>query len=202
MRSALALLAALFLGGCTSVWESTFVPARDATPPPLAASQTVRVREVNWDRLQNALREMESTAASRDTPFEEWPDEQKAEMKASMLRTLQVSTDPAAVDIIGRSDFRTTQTYRLETTDQPDLVSFARSIGATEVVWSRGYLGKAQTIVREPINTWSYGSNAAWDRRRGRWRSYPYSESSTTFVPVSVEADQFAYIAYFLAAGR
>lgn len=195
-----AVLAALT--GCSSVWKSTFVPAHEGVLEPLAANAGVRVREVSWERLQGALREMESTAAKSPVPPQDWPDEQKAAMKSALLSALQVTADPATITILGRSDFRTTDTYRLETTDQPDLIAFARSVGATEVVWSRAYLGKADTIVREPVDTWSFGRDSYWDRRRGRWRSGSYSEQYTTFVPVRVEADQFAYIAYFLTVLR
>jgi hypothetical protein len=144
------------------------------------------------------LRELRDRAAASDAPLDEWPEAERLSMKATLLRALQVTQDPTDVAVLGRSDFRTTETYRPESTDQPDLTGFARSIGATEVIWARGHMGTAETIVREPINTWSYGSEVAWDRRRGRWRSYPYSEQSTTFVPVRVEAEQFAYIAYYL----
>jgi len=204
MRQPLSIIivaSMLLLTGCTSVWKSTFVPSPGATTSaPLDQSATIRVRELDWQRLQQGIGELQARVAASNAPVEEWSESEKADLKAALLRILQVTDDPSSVTILGRSDFRTTQSYRLETADQPDLIAFARSIGATQVIWSRGYLGKADTIVSEPVHTWGWGNDPSWDRRHGRWRGGSYADSSTTFVPVRIEADEFAYYAYFLRA--
>lgn len=203
-RTLLLALMTLPVAGCSNSWKSTFVPSPGAESglAPLTPDAPVRVREVDWERLQTAIGEMRASAAASDVPVSEWSEAEKATMKSTLLRALQVTADPAGVVILGRSDFRTTQTLRPETTDQPELVSFARAIGADEVVWSRGYMGRAQTIINEPVNSWYYGNESYWDSRNRRWRTRSYSDQSTTFIPVQVEADQYAYIAYFLAAKR
>src|SRR5215467_206611 len=76
------------LQGCsTSPWEQNFV---GASAPALPRGAPVQLREVQWDRLQNGLKEIEAKEAGSDVHPEDWPPEKKAAMKAQLLRTLQV----------------------------------------------------------------------------------------------------------------
>jgi hypothetical protein len=191
MRIAIVLLACVVLGGCSgSRWEQEFTPT--AAVEPLPGNVPVRVREVDWDRLQSGLDSMRQEAAASDVPESEWTQDKRDAAKARLLRTLQVSADPMSVEVVGRSEFRTTDSLRPDRDGQ--LAELAKKVGATEVVWSRRHLGKADTIIEEPVN--SYSTVNEWGGRRGRDRSY--SESTTTWVPVVVAADEFAYVAYFL----
>lgn len=193
---ALAFLVA-WLSGCTSVWRSSFVPLA-ATPEFAAPSPSVEIREVEWDRLQATLRNIRDRHIASSTPLREWPTSERTQMKASLLSALEVTHDPGSVEVLGRSDFRSSHEYQPASADRADLEAFARSIGATDVVWSHRRLGKAHTAVKEPMEAWSIGADVTWDRRRGRWRSFPSSEHSTTFVPVRIDADEFACIVYYL----
>jgi hypothetical protein len=177
------------LQGCsTSPWEREFVGVQPAAP--VDTSGSVSVREVPWERLQKGLEDLHQQAVSSDVPESEWPEDRRAAAKAHLLRTLQVSQDPAQVTVVGRSEFRTTRALRPQR--DGDLVDLARKAGANEVVWSRRHLGTADTIIQEPVTTFSSGHG--WSRRsRGS-----FSETSTTWVPVVVAADEFAYVAYFL----
>jgi hypothetical protein len=184
----LAAVLAILQGCSTNPWEREFAGVELAT---LEGGQTtVNVREVPWERLQKGLEELHQQAVASDVPESEWPEDRRAQARAHLLRTLQVSQDPAQVTVVGRSEFRTTTTLRPDR--DANLVDLARKVGANEVVWSRRHLGTADTIIQEPVTTFSSGHG--WSRRsRGS-----FSESSTTWVPVVVAADEYAYVAYFL----
>lgn len=195
----LALLGALaLLGGCAaSPWRESFAPA--AMAPPLPKGAPVQLREVPWDRIMDARRELEAEAAASDVHPDEWPPERRAAAKERLLRALQVSEPPGAVDVVGRSEFSSAAALRPETPQGAgELSRVAREVGATRVVWSRRLLGKADVIVQEPITTFSHGTDFFRDRdRRGRSSGF-YSEQSTAWVPIVVRADEWAYVAYFL----
>jgi hypothetical protein len=175
--------------GCSvSHWEEGYVPV--AAAPALATQDPVQLREVSWDRLQGGLKELEADQANSDVHPADWPPEKQAEEKAKLLRTLQVSGDPAGVEIVGRSTFRTTTPLQPES--DADLAGLARKEGANKVVWSRRLMGKADEIVQEPVTTW--GTSYYSGRRHGS----TYTESYTTWVPVAVQSDEYAYVAYFL----
>ena len=176
------------LGGCTaSVWEREFV--RTGEVRAVEAGGPVRMREVDWGRLQGGLEGMRRAAAESDVPETEWSADRRAAAKAELLRILQVTDDAAGVEVVGRSEFRATRAMRPERDEE--LVGLARKVGATDVVWSRRLLGKAETIIREPVTTYSTGWG--WGRR-----SRGGMESTTAWVPVVVAADEYAYVAYFL----
>lgn len=190
----LLLLAALLTGCATSEWERDYIPS--ARQSSLAKDAPVTIREVPWDRLQAGLRELESEQSRSDAPASEWTSEKRAAAKGKLLKTLQVTGDPASVEVVGRSDFRSTTPLRPETSGQDDLKALARKVGATDVVWSRRLLGKADTIVQEPVTTYSSGFDDSWGRRRRNLGDYV--DTSTSWVPVRVQADEYAYVAYFL----
>jgi hypothetical protein len=191
----LAFAASVFiLEGCTaSPWQSNFVST--APSAALATDAPVQIREVPWDRLQQGLGELEAQASGSDVHPADWSPQQKEEAKAKLLKTLQVSENPSSVTIIGRSDFRSTTEIHPESNDQADLINFARRVGATKVVWSRRLLGKEDVIIQEPVTTYSSGFDDHWGHRHG---NVPFTYTSTTWVPLQVAADQYAYVAYFL----
>lgn len=186
------LLAGQTLMGCESSWERTYRLSEVAPARP--AGSTVVLREVPWERLQGTLGDLHARRVSSDVHPDEWTAEQKQEAKATLLRGLQVSGDPSEVTILGRSEFRTTLPTR---PDDGELESFARKMGATMVVWSSTYLGKVRTTVQEPVTSYSTGSDYGRGRD-GRRRSSTYTENSTIWVPVSVDADEHAWAAYLL----
>lgn len=199
-----AMLVALGSAGCAgpTVWERAFEPCVGASLEPVAEGAPVRVREVPWDRIHETLRALEDDVAASDTPPDEWPPERRAQAQARLLRALQVTSDPATIEVLGVSEFRTTDPLRPGGTGGEDLRVFARRIGADEAVWSARYLGKAQRIVDRPVSAYTTGTDWFFGRRgRGGWGRHGngfYSESTTTWVPVAVEADEHAYIAFFL----
>jgi len=184
------------MGGCsTSPWGDAFVAAPGTPAIKLDAQAEVRVRQVPWDRLQAGLREIEAQAAASNVHPDEWSPERKAEVKAKMLRTLQVSENPSTVTILGRSSFRTTRPPRPLQGGVPEgIAEQARRVGATGVAWSFRHVGKAETIVQEPVWTYSTGLHDHY----GRAGYGAYGSSSTVWVPVVILADQYAFVAYFM----
>lgn len=190
----LLLLLAFAMGGCAaSPWERNYVPHSAA--PRLPGSAAVSVRSVPWERVVGTLRELEAEVAASDSHPDEWPEERRAAARARLLRGLQVSESPERVAVVGRSEFRSTERIRPETAEgTARLASFARRVGADTVVWTARYVGKADAIVDQPVTTHAHGLL----HRRGDGRDIPYSETTTTWVPVVVRADEYAFIAYFL----
>lgn len=183
---------AVCMAGCSaSPWESEYRSAGVAAAP-LVKESPVRVREVPWDRIQDTLRELESERAASDVHPDDWDPARKEAAKAKLLRGLQVSEDPRQVSVLGRSVFRTTDRVR---PDDGELSTFARKIGATTVIWSNSYMGKTDVVRSEPVTEWRSGSWDSWDSHRG---SRGFSESSTIWVPVVVQADERAWMAFFL----
>jgi hypothetical protein len=175
--------------GCATQWERGYKPT-GPTAAPLPAGTPVRLREVPFERVQETLRTLTEEAAKSDTHPEDWPQERKDAAKATLLRGLQVTEDPSRVRVLGRSDFSTTDHVR---PDDGTLEQFARKVGATTVVWASMYRGRTDTIVDQPVTQWRTATVAG-----PRGRLWTYNESSTIWVPVSVSADEFAFVAFFL----
>ncbi|MFM9958416.1 MAG: hypothetical protein ACKVZJ_10085 [Phycisphaerales bacterium] len=188
-------LAAL-LAGCASpsIWERRFEPAEGVVTAPIdarAAPVPVSLRRVPWERLDGARTELESELAASDAPFEEWTVERRRDADARLLRALQVTQAPESVRILGVSEFRTTAFDR---PDENDLADLASAVGGDTVVWTSRHLGKADAVVQQPVtstSTWT-----GWYGRGGRTRTF--SESTTTFVPVKISADQYEFVAFVL----
>lgn len=192
MKQLLALALTLTLAGCTNVWQESYQPYHGA--PALASNDQVTVREIPWQRMEEALREQEELLASSDVHWEDWSDEQRREANSKLLKALQISDDPDRVTLVGVSSFRTTDKV---TPWDGKLESFARKRGAHYAVWANRYLGKAEAIVTRTV--WSdsndhisYENNAGDDRRASRHRS------SSAEIPIVVEKDETGYTAFFL----
>lgn len=178
------------LAGCAgSPWKTSFTPSGEVSA---AAPYTgaVKIREVPWERLQTTLGELQAEWAASDTPPDEWPPDRKAARHAKLLKGLQVGADPSRVDVLGRSEFRSTDPIK---PNDGKLAEVAKSFGANTVVWSTVYLGQADIVRSEPVTEWT---NSTWNGPRGRSQSY--TETSTVYVPIYVKADERAWVAYFL----
>lgn len=194
--------ASLLLTACAapSSWETEFKPAPGVVVLPRDAAKTteapapVRVREIPWARMAATMQDLNNDIATSDVHPEEWSQERKDAAKAKLLRGLQLSEDPASVQILGRSDFRTTASSTRP--DDGQMEAFARRLGATTVVWASQYVGKADRIVQEPVHEYRSGTYDRWDRRDPHRGSI--SETSTTWVPVRIQVDENAFIAFFV----
>ncbi|MCC6319953.1 MAG: hypothetical protein IT438_00775 [Phycisphaerales bacterium] len=183
--------AVLLLGGCSdSPWKKTYTPSDEAIGR-AGYHGPVKVREVPWERVQDTLNELHAEVVASDVPEEDWPDGRKAQRHARLLKGLQVTADPSTVDVLGRSEFRSTDSIR---PGDGKLEEIARSVGANTVVWSSLYMGQADVIRSEPVTEFRSGSYSP----RGAGPSRSYSETSTIYVPVYIKADERAWIAYFL----
>jgi hypothetical protein len=150
------------------------------------------MRRVPWERLEAERQRLESELAQSDVPLEEWPPDRRADADARLLKALQATRDPSAVRIMGVSEFRTTDFDR---PDEADLRQLALDAGGDTVVWTSRHIGKADRIVQEPVTSTS-STWTGWYGRGGRPRTF--SESTTTFVPVRVSADQYEFVAFVL----
>lgn len=144
------------------------------------------------------MTELDRQCAESDVPREQWTPEHKAAAKAELLRALQVTDPPESVEVLGVSRFRSTKLLRPGSDDSESLSTFARSVNADTALWSIKYLGKTDTIVDRPVTTFSSGYGY-WGRGR-RWRDDAWDNwgSSTTWVPVRVQADEYLYVVFFL----
>ena len=196
--------AALVLGGCAgrSVWEQTFVGAPEAPgAAALADRAAVRSRSIPWDRMQRTLSDLERDASASDVHPEDWSAAQKQEARIKLLRGLQFGGDPARTQILGRCEFRTTETIRPDSDDRRALDEFARKVGATDVVWSSKILGKTEKVVDRAVTSNTNGNFWGSHRDRDRWWDDNYSQTTTTWVPMRVPADDTGFVAYFLRGG-
>lgn len=193
MRSALLIALALSLSACVSPWEESFEAAPGAYLEPLPPEAPVDVRRVPWERLDVALVELEREVIESDTHPSEWPDERLAARDGRLLLALQVSQPDAR--ILGRSVFRSVDPIR---PDDGQLGTFARQLGADLAIWSSRYQGKTTIVKQEPVTTYGsrYGGRGryGYDSDRGSYISF----QETSYVPVVIEADEYAWVAYYV----
>lgn len=189
---AIVLLVGLVaLSGCSStpVWEEHYRGVEPGTHPETAS---VVVREVPWSRLDEALREIEADRAASDEHPDEWPRERLLAERAQLLTALQISEPAERVEVLGRSVFRSTRPVDPE---DGSLEKFARSIGADYAVWAAHYEGTRQVRRTEPVQHHGFSTGVSFGSRRGTMVSPWYG---TTFVPVTVEEDEHAWLVYYL----
>lgn len=185
----------LFVAGCEpSRWQSDY-HSMGVTVPALSASERVVIRNVPWDRVQDTLTKLQAERSASDVHIDDWTEEQKAAAKAKLLRGLQVSGDPNKFELLGRSDFRTTDSVK---PDDGSLEAFARKIGATRVIWASQYLGKADRVEQESANSMTTRSYTGGRRSDGSARSYTATDNTTIFYPIVIQADENAWVAFFI----
>jgi hypothetical protein len=189
-----AVVGSAVLAGCrASPWAASLRRGPD-TAPAVPGDARVLVREVPWDRVEVTLEELEAEAAASDVHPDDWPAEKKAEAKAKLLKGLQVREDPASVLVLGSSQFRTTEGLRA---DGDEVLKLARRLGADMIVWSSRYVGKTSTVVQEPSTSYSTATFWPGGTRKGRSPA-TYTETTTVWIPVLIQADQTAFIAFYL----
>jgi hypothetical protein len=174
----------------------------DAAGAVLAEAAPVRIRKVPWDRMQQTLSDLERDATTSDVRPENWSPAQKADAKVRLLRALQFEGAPEQTTVLGRSEFRTTETILPEGPDRGSLEAFARKVGATDVMWSSRILGRTEKVVEQPVTSFNNGSfwGGGSRRHRDRWWSSSYTETQTSWVPMRVPADDTGFVAFFLRA--
>jgi hypothetical protein len=193
--ASLAVVAASLslLAGCSQTpWESQFKRG-EAAAEPLNSSTPVKLREVPWERVQHALSDIQDKLSKSDTHVDDWSQEEKTRLRGELLRGLQVATPPQNIEVLGRSEFRTTSGIR---PGDGSLEAFARKLGATTVVYTSTYLGKAEAVRQEAVQSYRTGSH--YYDRNGTHRDSVLSESSIYWIPVAVQADEHGFIAFFL----
>lgn len=189
-----ALLCAAALTGCANRWSTSFEPAVGATGIVYPPTQHVTVRQVPWARLVPTLDGIQERLITTDVHPSEWSDETRREVQTDLLLALQFEpTDDA--EVFGVSSFSTTDDVRPES---GELATYARSIGADYVVWADRSLGLRDTIVREPVQT--SGVYGGWGYGR-RSRGHGGLSTETVWVPVVVERENIAFLAFYVRTG-
>lgn len=195
MLKRLALVGLLSLGGCASVWQRNFESRTDSALPALPARTPVEVREVPWARVEQALVDLSKLWEESDVPYEQWPPEKKRDADARLLRALQVTDSPDQVQIVGRSSFKTTERVR---PGSGDLGDFARKVGADTAIWASRYVGRGERVETQPVYSSGYRHVQYYDARSNKYRTRYEYDDWTTYVPVVVEADETAWVVYYL----
>jgi hypothetical protein len=177
-------------GGCATPWKQSFEPATDEV---FAPTERVVIRQVSWERLNEALGSIESARAGSDIHPSEWSAERRAAEHAGLVQALQLSEEPERVVILGRSVFRSTSNVGVL---DGSLSAFAESIGADYAVWSTTFIGRTQTVEQEPVSRYGYTYRRFRDREgRVDYDYIPYHE--TMYVPILVERDEHAWVVYY-----
>lgn len=195
MLRCVAMAALLVLGGCASAWERSYESRVGVPRQALPARAEVTVREAPWSRVEEALRELSAMWEQSDVPYEEWPTEKKREADARLLRALQVTDSVDEVQIVGRSSFKTVERVRPHA---GALEKFARSIGADTAIWASRYVGKSERVESQPVYSSGYRHVQYYDTRSKKYRTRLEYNDWTTYVPVVVEADETAWVVYYL----
>ncbi len=197
--SALVLaMAALLLPACTSIWQDAYRPsplAAGAAALRYPGEHPVIVREAPWERVESALHELEEQEAASDTHVSEWSVEQRQAATTRLLIALQLHDSPENTVLLGHSSFATTDVVRPE---DGTLEAMARRMGADYAIWTSRYLGQGTRVVDRPVPIHRSGWGHFYDREDHVWRHRYYSDFDTAWVPIVVEADRFAFIAFFV----
>jgi len=188
---ALLVASAALSTGCTTTWQDHYRGAPEGSYEP---TQHVTVREVPWARIDETLRGIDDRRAGSDRHWDEWTREERLAEQAALLKGLQISEDPRDMIVLGRSVFRSTD--HLSPGDG-SLAAFAQSIGGDYAIWSAHYLGTKEVIEHEPVHDWGFRSRGSYDHH-GRYRRDYEPWDRTVYVPVVVEADEYAWVVYYL----
>lgn len=188
------LLAVLPLaGGCASQWEKHFPATEGFADRQTAAVERVEIRTVPFERIRKYEEDERQLQIDSPVAPADWDASQRREAKARLLRALQLQAEPDQVDVLGWSDFHTTQEPGLDSLRQ-----FARKLGSDVVVVAEAPAGQVTTIQQQPVHSDQQGWVTPIDRRRRYAGGYFYSDRSTTWVPIAVTENQTYYQAFFL----
>ncbi len=182
------------LTACSTTWQDHYRGVAAGVHPPTPASEPVTIREVPWARLDATLRSIEARRAASDIHRDEWTQQERDDERTELLRGLQISEDPDTIIVLGRSVFRSTNHLR---PDDGSLERFARSIGADFAIWSANHLGTRRVTRQQQVHEHGFHGRRYTDSQ-GRRRTAYEPWDRTVFVPVSVDADEYAWVVYYL----
>lgn len=194
LRTIPVLLAWVLLQGCTGpsvrVWEQSYQGTPEGVHEPAAV---VTVRQIPWSRLDETLQVIESERAASDVHRDEWSPDELLEEQVALLRGLQVSEPPEDIVVLGRSVFRTVDPVR---PDDGGLERFARSLGADYALWSNDFVGTRRVTRQRPVQHSGFSTGVYVGSGRRGVGGGPWF--GTTYVPVAVDADEYAWVVYYL----
>ena len=181
------LIVCVLLGGCSSPWQSHYRGARQLAGVEFEERASVRIQEVEWERLSSYERAARARAVERDErPDQLDPAVARAELQ-TLLETLRVEAPPERVLVLGGSRFVATT---LLDPFSPEVRSLAASVGGDIAVVSIEPLGLRETV--EYATRTEFYERDVYNRRRDRF------EGRQTFrvderVPVVVPRETWGY---------
>jgi hypothetical protein len=191
----------LLAGGCANPWKESFEPNPElgSAQFPTRKNANVAVRDVEYERLRQFTdNERQRRIASATAPSD-LSAQEKIAAKNRLLEALQFPARGDEAIVLGSSQFVTAEPLKPNTDKK--LRDFARKTGATAVVVSSTYLGQAQRMDTVPVTTYSNDTyiRHTFDRNGRRVpRTESVNSSSTTWVPMQVTEDRYAYHAFFI----
>ena len=193
------VLLVTFAGGCANPWKESFEPNPELGSARYPATASVAVRDVEYERLHKFTEgERERRIASATAPSD-LSAQEKLAAKNRLLEALQLPARGDEAIVLGSSQFVSAEPLKPATDKK--LRDFARKQGADTVVISSSYLGQAQRIDTVPVTTYTNDTyiRHSFDRNGRRVpRTESVNSSSTTWVPMPVTEDQYAYHAFFI----
>ena len=197
---AVALLAT-FAAGCSNPWKESFEPNPDLSGArfPQTTLDASDVREVEYERLQQYTEDERQRRITSATAPADLSAQEKRQASDRLLEALQLSARGDEAVVIGSSQFVSAEPLRPR--EDKNLRKFASQLGADTVVVSSAYLGQAQRMDHVPVTSYTRDTyiTHSFDRRGRRVpRVESVDSSSTTWVPMEVTEDRYAYHAFFV----
>lgn len=202
-RITIAFLAALCilstLAGCTSSngWRQFYQPSRSQSPISIGPRDTVEVRVASISQFADAGNALRAYYDQRRMAPEDGSAEDGRATRQLLLDALRVPLSANSTAILGFSGFNSSEAAR---PDDPNLLSFAKSVGADIVVIGWEYAGQRTGYTSVPVmsNTYSNATATAYGRG-GMATAYASGYSNTmTMVPVQTTIDQWTTVAWFI----
>jgi len=188
-------LACLFLPvllavGCApaSPWQQTFQPSSNPSPVLFTPREQAQIRVVQMDQVNSMSEEWKHYYDEHKLAPEDASAADHRALRQLMFAAFRIREDPDQVAELGDSQFfGKTAAFP----EDPQLIGFAKSIGADFVVLATMYAGERPGYSSVPVTTTTFGSG--WGRHY-----YGYgTSSSTTFVPVPVVYQQWSNVAFY-----
>ncbi len=196
---ALAITALTLTACATSPWRANFEPEPGVTPLAPIPSDVVVVRPAPFERIDEALLAFERAWSESDTYWEDWPEHEKRAHADRLIDALQLPGGSDRWTILGASRFTS---FNAIDPDAGDLRRFASDIGADHAIWSSYDLGRSERVIDRPVHypSWHYSYGRFGHDGYGGYDGYGGGFGShTVWVPVTIEADETLWMAYFLA---
>jgi hypothetical protein len=192
------LVLAFASSGCESgnAWQKYYDPAGRSAPISFTPRDSVEIRVADYEQFERAGQAMEKYLDDRKLAPEDMTAEDGRMGRQIFLDELRVRVDANTVARLGNSGFTSGQPGR---PDDPQLIRFAKSIGADFVVITTKFEGERQGYETVPVfsSTTANANASAWGSRGWGQGTASGSSNTTTYVPVPTTYQEWATFAAF-----